>query len=878
MGWDSRFAWSGEVPLSYPGLGPVALQRFSANSGGNFPDEVNALRNWTVQDWATSSDAYVEARWGRALGLNRGDPATQRRKATLPYFPGLWPSSGRLLIGLWVQQNYTMGFNPLLSTRGNGSPLAYLSTYSDGDVRQQVYAADGTLLLNDYVTMPWGVSTGWLWLGQYLDLTAKTTRILAVERESGRTFVGPAKSFTGTPNLASTANLDLFSLAPVADYWTGGYADEVLVAHPTASFDVAEFVAAIGRGTTARGADSSVSPGLVVTDAGVTATAATVLKLGAERVSWTAAPEPSIAGAVPYRSTDGGLTWQTGALPQSFTGLLRWDVPLAAGGLFTGLDLIPPAPTLAAIPDQEVAQQTVRRVPLTWTAGSAVTWTVAAAGITVEREGDELVIASGWASGTITVTVTLRDSWGRTASRSFRVTVTPQPWTAPPPPTFARAPIVVWDNDGPDVAIVDALTAVVTKEVNGEHLLEFSLPAGHPRASALVNERRVELSGEPYRIRRVTTTRKGKVPALTVYCEATFYDLAYAGQINAQDFLLTPPGRVIELALAGTGWTIGAVNVTTLRTYAIEDMSPLALLRKVQEEHGGDLVFDGNARTVSLVTQSGQDNGVAFFYGRSVSSSQRVVDTTSLVTRIRARNAEGVTIASVNGGLDYIEDFTHTDEVREAVYDFASGTSPYTMLAMAQATLANRCRPSYSYEFTVADLSEQSGQSIDAFDVADIVTVVDDELGLRVTQRVLKVEHDVMRPWASKITLSGKLRELGSRSATEAGTLTTGVGSSTFDLVPFNTLRNGRFDNMLAHWASSGVSIVEGKGTGDYAARFTGPGVRWIEQTVQPDNRDVYSLSLNVETSQAGYVPDLRAIATVLYEDGTTEVVPIDLA
>lgn len=877
MGWDSRFAWSGEIPLTYPGLDPVALQRFSTNDGAEFPDAVDPSHIWTVEDWATSSDGWFEGRWGRNLGMNRGDPAAQQRKMTLPYFEGLWPEAGRLLIGLWVSQNYTMQYNPLLSTRGGSSPLAYLSTYADGDVRQQVYSASGALLHNSYASMPWGVEFGWLWLGQYLDLDARTTQLVAVRRDTGESWVGAPQSFSGTPNLSSTADLDVFSLYPTASYWSGGYVDEVLVAHPTAEFDIADFVDALARGTTARGADYSLNGALLVTDAGVTAAQAATLQLGSEPVSWDRAPEPSIAGAIPYRSTDDGATWLSGPLPDGFTGLLRWDVPLEAGEVFAGLDLIPPAPTLAPIADQALVQQTVLRIPLEATYSGPVTWTAAAAGITVEVEGSELVVASGWASGDITVTVTVIDSRNRRASRSFTVTITPTPWTAPPPPSFPRAPIVVWDADGPDVAIIDALTAKVTKEVNGEHLLEFSLPLGHPRSPAIRNERVVELSGEPYRIRRVTTTRQNRVPALSVYCEATYYDLAYAGQIAAREYVQAPAGQVLEEALEGTGWSIGAVTVTTLRTYNVEETTPLGLLRKVQEQHGGDLVFDGVARTVSLVEQSGQDNGVAFFYGRGLSSSKRVVDTTSLVTRIHARNAEGVTIASVNGGVGFLEDFTWTDEVREATYDFASGTSPFTMLSMTRATLAARSKPAYSYEFTVADLSHQSGQLLDAFDVADLVTVIDDELDIRVTQRVLKVEHDVMRPWSSKITLSGKLRELGSRPATEAGALTTGVGTSSFDLVPFNSLRNGRFDNHLAHWASSGVAIVDGQGSGDNAARFEGPGVRWIEQTVSPDNRDVYSLSLRVDTSQAGYVPNLRAIATVQYEDGSTEVVPIDL-
>ena len=56
--------------------------------------------------------------------------------------------------------------------------------------------------------------------------------------------------------------------------------------------------------------------------------------------------------------------------------------------------------------------------------------------------------------------------------------------------------------------------------------------------------------------------------------------------------------------------------------------------------------------------------------------------------------------------------------------------------------------------------SRQDGRR---FDVGDVVTVVDHELGIRETQRiVLKVVHDVDPPvGVPKITLSGKLRELG---------------------------------------------------------------------------------------------------------------------
>jgi hypothetical protein len=332
-------------------------------------------------------------------------------------------------------------------------------------------------------------------------------------------------------------------------------------------------------------------------------------------------------------------------------------------------------------------------------------------------------------------------------------------------------------------------------------------------------------------------------------------------------------------ALAGTGWTVGAAEVTTLRTYTTNAMNPLALLREVASQHGGDLVFDNHAKTVSLLIQSGNDNGVAFFYGRGLASAKRIVDTTSLVTRIYARNADGVTIASVNDGLDYLEDFSYTTEVRTAVYDFAAGTSPFTMLSMTQATLARRAKPEYSYEVTVADLSVTSGQPIDRFGPGDLVTVADAEIGMLATQRIVRLEYDIVRPWRTKLTLSARLREAGRSDAVDAGVLTTGSTIDTFDLVPFNLLLNARFDNGLQHWAYSGVTVVDAaQGTGDYAALFTGTGARWIEQTVQPDVRDAYALSLDIESDgPTGWVPNLVVEATVVYEDGTSETIAIDL-
>lgn len=872
--WSDRLSWSGEVPLNLQGLNPVAALRFDDGYEGTWRDAVDPSHIWNIPDFSKSNHGITPGPWGSRLGMNLVNPATEKGVLSLPHFAGLWPSSGRLLTGLWLSQSYTMTFNPIMSSRA-GTPLAYLSSHSNGSLRHQVYSATGSLVLDQYETPTWGEGyRGWMWVGQLVDLDARTSQLAAVHWSGHLAWTSPVRSLSGAPNAACTSPLQVAGL-PASNYWTGGYFDEVLVAHPSAGFSLAGFAERLRLASWADGANEAAAGRFTVTDAAVTVDASHTLGTGAERVNYTGGREPSRPASA-FWSTDNGSTWQSGTLPATLDGLVRWKVDLIAGDAFTGIDLLPPAPTLAPIPTVTVPQRGSASVTLTASTVGEVSWSVAVVGLEATVTGSTLTLTAGWAAGEIPVTVTVRDSWGRTATRTFTAVVEPPTWEAPEPARYPRVPIIVGSGTT-QVAIIDSLDAVATSEVNGEAFFEFSVPVKHRHAGALVNETPISVAGDLYRIRRVDTARRSRVPVLAVYCEALFYDLAYARQIDGREFLQTTAGDVIALAVAGTGWTVAAVNVGTRRTYTVKDCSPLELLREVQKQHGGDLLFDNVNKTVSLVVKSGRDVGVAFFYGRGLTESKRVTDTTSLVTRIHARNEEGVTIASVNGGLDYVEDFSYTSEVREATYDFSSGTSPFTMLSMATATLAARCKPAYSYEFTVADLSHETGQNLDRFDIGDTVTVVDDELGIRESQRIVKVEHDIVQPWRSRITLSGKLRELGSDSDDTAGALTTGASNRTFDLVPFNLLKNGRFDNAFAHWASSGVSIVDGTGTGDYAVRFEGEGTRWIEQTVQPDNRGEYALSMHTRVTSSGDVPPLRALVTVEYEDGTSETIPVEL-
>ena len=892
--WNDRLMWSNEVPLSFPGLNPVAYSRLTPKSEGIYADEVNSSRIWQLHTSRPAGNTFHhDGPWKDTIQLNIVDPAVDKSRLTLPYFSGMWPNSqGKVFVGLWSRQRYTMTFTPYMSTRGGpGHPLLYLSASSAGNPRHGVYDASGNLVLDTYEKVPWTQSMEWIWYGQLVDMKAQTSQLIGVQRGNPRPFIGPVRPLSGPPNPSAKANLDVLSLQS-AGYWTTSLVDELMLAHPRDDFDVTAFARRLALSTWANAQMTDANQArILISDTRIQATKATTVDLGAEEVNWRRLPtfRGLPAGSTAYRSTNGGDTWTTStakALPEKFSGLLRWRIPLKASETFSGIDVIEPStppPTLQPIADVELSQNSSATRHLLFKITGPATWSVTSSGLTdVQRVGNQLTINSGWEIGSDVVTVTLTDEYQQSTSRTFAVTVSPAEAPTPAGPIYPRAPIILWDENSPQAVLAEPLSGVIVKETDGEETFTFTMFADDPLIEYIKHEERVTCAGETYRIRRVTDIHSGSQLIKQVFCEAMFYDLASARQIDGREFKQVSAGAALEFALKGTGWTVGIANVSTLRSYEIEDTNPLEFVRFIRSRHGGELIFDNENKTVSLLTSSGRDNGVTFFYGHGLSEAKRVVDTSSLVTRIYAKNAEGVTIASVNRGLPYVEDYSFTDELKTATYDFASGTNPYTMLQMASATLANRSQPDVSYEVTVDDLSYESGNEIDRFDVRDYVRVVDEDLEMNTLQRIVGLEYDVVRPWASRLTLAGKLREVGSGTDTvDAGVLTTGVGATTFDLVPYNLLLNGRFDNSLNHWARFGVDVEEvEQGTSDYSAVFRGSGERWIEQTVQVDNRDAFALSLDVESAGGpqSWVPNLVASAVITYEDGSTENIEIELA
>lgn len=154
--------------------------------------------------------------------------------------------------------------------------------------------------------------------------------------------------------------------------------------------------------------------------------------------------------------------------------------------------------------------------------------------------------------------------------------------------------LVVMDkDDNPEAVLENAYDIIATGEINGIDTLEFNLPFRDGKRRHLENEKQISVGGDTYRIRTITDEKNEQGTAITsVYAEAAFYDLGFSVKKTEQTFNADTADVPMAYALHDTGWALGTVNIRTKRTWTSTEKNALAILRKVQDLHGGDLIFD----------------------------------------------------------------------------------------------------------------------------------------------------------------------------------------------------------------------------------------------------------------------------------------------
>lgn len=828
--------FTGEFPGEYAKGGLWRFNEDAPDADTCLADSSGNGRKAYINKWSGTTASLIDGIFGSYFRMNINNPSSEQTYLKVTNDGTIFSDLGeRIIVGGWMRPTtYSVEntYTPILSTRGGtGQPIFYLSLIR-GKPRLMLYNSSGSLILDTSVTPSFNLENAkWYFIAAVIEPDNKKAWYVVGDKDSGTVWKSSALTFTGELNRSCTADL-IWGMLNSSYWYAGGFDDWFLDCDSALTADdlMDYFRSAVmaNAGDTTGTVDGITEPGAVMlrVSSGVYPT---------EGILTTAAAECNLSGTGRVSVTSEYVSGTTAvSLVETSTSddLITWSDWVAV-----------PSDGKLASPNREYIRF---RVTLTTTDTSLTPKVVDIRLYDIPRSPYEKI-------------------------------------------GYAR-PVVLDSNGAWEAVLENAYDIIVTGEINGEDTLSFKIPYRDSKRSYIDSEKKIQIVDDIYKVRTVTDTKDTEGNAITeVYAEAEFYDLTFSVRKEERSFEAETAEVPMAYALEGTEWAVGTVNVRTKRTWTSSEKNALSILRNVADLHGGDLVFDCANRLVHLLTVNGKDSGALFAYRKNMKSIQRVVDTRSLVTRLYAFGADGLTFADINNGKPYVEDYTYTYEVRISTLDCSSFTNPYQMKEYAEMRLAQYAKPTISYVLNAMDLSVLTGYEHEAWALGDYVRVEDKELGISVTTRIVRREYNLQEPWNTVLELSTTLKNLGSSASQWDNAADTLEGTSMVsnddirEMVPFNLLRNSRADDGLAYWTSSGF-VADGENGASGTASFKAEGVsgmtKSLSQTVYPANRDSYTISAQIGSEDLEKLSDSSQVGIeviIEYEDGTTESRFIDL-
>lgn len=828
--------FTGEMPAALAKDGLWRFNESAPDADTCLADSSGKNRKAFINNWDGTTADLIDGIFGTYFRMNINNPSTEKTYLKVTNDGTIFSNIGdRIIVGGWMRPTtYSVGntYTPILSTRGGtGNPIFYLSLIR-GKPRIMLYNSSGTLILDTSVVPSFSFENAkWYFIAAVIEPDNKKAWYVVGDKTSGTVWKSSALTFSGELNRSCTADLIWGMLN--SSYWYAGGFDEWFLdcdSELTADDLMDYFRSAVmaNAGDTTGDVDGLSEENVVILRAS--------------------------NGAYP---TEGILTTAAAECNLSGTGRV-------------------------SITSEYISGTTAISLVETSTSDDLINWS---AWVAVPADGK--LVSPNRTYIRFRVTLTTTDTTKTPKLVDIRLYDIPK---SPYEKIGYSRPVVLDSNGAWEAILENAYDIIVIGEINGEDTLSFKIPYRDSKRLHIDSEKKIQIVDDIYKVRTVTDSKDTEGNSVTeVYAEAEFYDLTFSVMKTEKTFEAEYPETAMAYALAGTEWNVGTVNVRTKRTWTSSEKNALSILRNVADLHGGDLVFDCPNRLVHLLTVNGKDSGALFAYRKNMKSIQRVVDTRSLITRLYAFGADGLTFADINNGKPYVEDYIYTNEVRISTLDCSSFTNPYQMKEYAEMRLAQYAKPTISYVLNAMDLSVLTGYEHEAWELGDYVRVEDKELGISVTTRIVRREYNLQEPWNTVLELSTTLKNLGSSASQWDNAADTLEGTSMVsnddirEMVPFNLLRNSRADDGLAYWTSSGF-VADGENGASGTASFKAEGVsgmtKSIAQTVYPANRDSYTISAQIGSEDLEKLSASSQVGievVIEYEDGTTESRFIDL-
>ncbi len=417
--------------------------------------------------------------------------------------------------------------------------------------------------------------------------------------------------------------------------------------------------------------------------------------------------------------------------------------------------------------------------------------------------------------------------------------------------------------------------------LNGESTLEFYLPATSEKIAELTPECQIWAGGRVYTLLKeeavdIVRDSDNKLWAKFMSIERwaeldTEYpepyisndpitpipsDLAViivSGGSNLSGGLYTvgSAAHALHAVLAGSGWSVGTIDVTGTHDLEMEKESRLALIKEIQNIWGGYLVWDSTNKIVHLRNANLWQNYTGFQvrYRKNLKHITRT-QSNRLITKMYAFGHDELDIASINGGVKYLTNHSYSSRDYVGIYKNQDIYNAAELKEKATAELSLICRPKYQYKTKLVDLRTLPEYSHEDFFIGDMADVVDPDVGTA-RVRIIRHKYNLFRPWECEIDLGDPEERLIEKLKASFNTSDfvdgkyNGNGQSSGRSIEDLTITNAKItslsaDKIIANTLMANVNLTIGSGNSIFKASYLGIHLGHANFASAPFSVDMY--------------------------------------
>lgn len=353
-------------------------------------------------------------------------------------------------------------------------------------------------------------------------------------------------------------------------------------------------------------------------------------------------------------------------------------------------------------------------------------------------------------------------------------------------------------------ALADAVSARVSRVLNGKDELELTYPTSGVRYSDLKLDRIIlavpeyKKDAQPYRIYEITKPMRGlvKVYARHVSERKNFIPVMPFTASSITDTLNKLPQYVAETS-PFTFWT----DKSVVAPFSLDAPASLGsvlggMAGSVLDTYGGEYEFD--KYQIKLYNRRGLDRGVTIMYGKNLTKLEQMESLGSTITGVcpywkSFDGAELVTLPEKVVESQYADSFAYRRTVTRDFSDLFTEQAPTVaqLRAAAQSYIAGSGigQPEVSLSVAFEHLAQYKEYEniglLETVNLGDTVHITYDKLEVQASARVVEVQFDVLREKYNvvrvgkvKASLVQTIQEISNSVADQTDYIASGTGAA----------------------------------------------------------------------------------------------------